>query len=47
MNVGPLIVAYGILFILVSTDIRLSPITPFIVHMTFISRFDYVLGYLN
>jgi len=50
MNVGPLAITfvYGIFSDLVSTDIRLFLVAPpFIVHMTFISRFGYVLGYLS
>jgi len=54
MNVGSLVdpfaLAYDILFIVVFADTRfffllVRPL--FIVHMTFILCFEYVLGYLN
>jgi hypothetical protein len=54
INVGPLIVtfvlAYGIFSLIVPAVIHLfpvSPLPPFIVYMTFISCFNYILGYLN
>jgi hypothetical protein len=50
MNTGALVdsyvFAYGTFLMLVHQH-SFAPRFPLIVHMTFVSRFNYVLGYLN